>query len=136
MLRDYHVDKKWNFLGLTVFFTLKLSRKVKACSLAENRPADIFLPTQTDVKSKLTINFRVAILTYNLKAYFALEMASIAFRVIERKEKVLWWDSFYQVLSKKQTSALSKKKKAEKNVFAIPIMLDIFLQLILISTQN
>ena len=35
--------KKWNFPGLNVFFTLKLSRKVKACSLAENRPADIFL---------------------------------------------------------------------------------------------
>ena len=33
----------------------------------------------------------------------------------------------YQVLSKKQTSALSKKKKGEKNVCAIPIMLDIFL---------
>ena len=26
-----------------VFFTLRVSRKVKACSLAENRPADIFL---------------------------------------------------------------------------------------------
>ena len=41
---DYHVDNhELNFLGLIVFFALKLSRKVKACSLAENRPADIFL---------------------------------------------------------------------------------------------
>ena len=43
MLRDYHVDNHaGNFLGLIMFFALKLSRKVKACSLAENRPADIF----------------------------------------------------------------------------------------------
>ena len=43
MLRDYHVDNHArNFLGLIMFFALKLSRKVKACSLAENRPADIF----------------------------------------------------------------------------------------------
>ena len=41
MLRDYHVDNHArNFLGLIVFLALKLSRKVKACSLAENRPAD------------------------------------------------------------------------------------------------
>ena len=48
MLRDYHVDNNaWNFLALIVFFALKLfkalSQKVKACSLAENRPADKFL---------------------------------------------------------------------------------------------
>jgi len=45
MLRDCHVDNHArNFLGLyIVFFPLKLSRKVKACSLAENRRADIFL---------------------------------------------------------------------------------------------
>ena len=43
MLRDCHVDNHArNFHGL-VFFALKLSRIDKACSLAENRPADIFL---------------------------------------------------------------------------------------------
>ena len=42
--------KKWTFLSLTVFFTLKLSRKVKACSLAENRPADLFLQVKTNNK--------------------------------------------------------------------------------------
>ena len=36
MLRDYHVDNQ------EVEFS-RPSRKVKACSLAENRPADIFL---------------------------------------------------------------------------------------------
>ena len=41
---DYHVENHaWIFLVLIVLFALKLSRKVKACSLAENRPADIFL---------------------------------------------------------------------------------------------
>ena len=37
---DYHVDNHaWNFLVLIALFALKLSRKVKACSLAENRLA-------------------------------------------------------------------------------------------------
>lgn len=31
------LNRVLNFLGLIVFFALKLSRKVKACSLAENR---------------------------------------------------------------------------------------------------
>ena len=56
------MNRALNFLGLIVFFALKLSRKVKACSLAENRPADIIFTTQTDVKSMLRINFRVVIL--------------------------------------------------------------------------
>ena len=45
------LNRVLNFLGLIVFFALKLSRKVKAFSLAENRPADIIFATQTDVKS-------------------------------------------------------------------------------------
>ena len=57
------MNRVLNFLGLIVFFALKLSRKVKACSLAENRPADIIFATQTDVESMLRINFRVVILT-------------------------------------------------------------------------
>jgi len=44
------MNRVLNFLGLIVFFALKLSRKVKACSLAENRPGDILLQRKTNNK--------------------------------------------------------------------------------------
>ena len=44
------MNRALNFLGLIVFFALKLSRKVKACSLAENRPGDILLQLKTNNK--------------------------------------------------------------------------------------
>ena len=46
VLRDYHVDNHArNFLSYFAIknFALKLSRKVKVFSLAENKPVDIFL---------------------------------------------------------------------------------------------
>ena len=54
MLCDYHVDNHgWNFVSLIVFYfaILYLLRtwrynsheKIKSCSLAENKPADILL---------------------------------------------------------------------------------------------
>ena len=47
MLRDYHVEI-FSTLDIVFYiaiknFALKLSRKVKVFSLAENKPADIFL---------------------------------------------------------------------------------------------
>ena len=51
MLRDYHINKscvefshsRYRIYLAMKNFALKLSRKVKACSKAENKPADIFL---------------------------------------------------------------------------------------------
>ena len=71
MLRDYQVDNyAWNFLALIAFFALKVSRKVKACSVTENRPADIFLQLNTK-KSYALIYTLIDIVAYR-KIIFCL----------------------------------------------------------------
>ena len=63
ILRDYHVNNHaWNFLAFIVFFALSLTRSQSVLSRWKQASRFIF-PIQADVKSKLTINFRVAILT-------------------------------------------------------------------------
>ena len=58
MLRDYHVNKscvefspsRYRVYLAMKNFSLKLSGKVKACSRAENKPADILLKLKPDAK--------------------------------------------------------------------------------------
>ena len=57
MARDCHVNNHaWNFHALIVFFALKVSREVKACSLDGNRPASRANNTTAKLHKKNMIN--------------------------------------------------------------------------------
>ena len=64
MLCDYHVDNHAsNFFGVIMFFAWKLKTKSQRVLSRRKQASRYIFATQTDVKSIITITFRVAILT-------------------------------------------------------------------------